>query len=63
MAATLTDFQGRTAPGSGAFAARWSAVAVSASKRHHILVTTPMPSAYGVKNANGITRRPTEGSS
>ncbi|MEO6628580.1 MAG: hypothetical protein ABIP03_08425 [Aquihabitans sp.] len=62
MAATLTDIQGRTAPGGAAFAERWP-VAVSASKSHHIVVVKPMLATYGAKNRNGFTRRPTEGSS
>ena len=62
MAATLTDIQGRTAPGGAAFAERWS-LAVSGSKLHHIVAVKPMPATYGAKNHNGTTRRPTEDSS
>lgn len=64
MAAITTDIQGLTAAGVGASAARWSAgAAVPASKRHHSYVIAAMPFTADVKNVNGITRRPTEGSS
>ncbi|HEX2577442.1 MAG TPA: hypothetical protein VHK88_13890 [Aquihabitans sp.] len=59
--------QGPVAAGRVAPAARWSATdAVSARVRHHLTVIAPMPTAatYVVKPSfEGITRRPTEGSS
>ena len=65
MATALTDIQGLTAAGFGALAGVWSFV--SASKRRSSWASKPMPAASVPQlihvRTNGITRRPTEGSS
>lgn len=67
MAATTHLNQSLVASGCAApAAARWSATdATSVDRnRHHLTVIAPMPATYEVKPSfQGITRRPTEGSS
>ena len=64
MAALLTDIWGPLASAGAALAGAWYADVAFGARHRHPRVTAPMPCTVKVtKPFNGISRRPTEGSS